>query len=79
MKGTQLRQLSEEYEVCLENVGKTYKILDAKKGVLPDLKKAVEDARTRLKGAQLALQTREKVSELKREQAWAHVQSKEDV
>lgn len=79
MKGTQLKQLSEEYEACLENIGKTFKILEAKKEVLPDLRRAVKDAENRYKGARAALETRERVKDLRVEKAWAHVAEKEDV
>ncbi|KAL5533334.1 SMC6 [Sanghuangporus sanghuang] len=78
LKGTQLKQLSEEYETCLENIGKTYKILEAKREALPDLKRAVVEANNRYKAAQRAVQTRERLDELKQEQAWAHVAAKED-
>ncbi|KAI5122964.1 hypothetical protein M0805_006843 [Coniferiporia weirii] len=78
LKGTQLKQLSEEYETCLENIGRTYKMLEAKKDVLPDLKKAVVDATNRYKGARRAVETKAKVGELKQEQAWSFVQEKED-
>ncbi|KAH8117573.1 P-loop containing nucleoside triphosphate hydrolase protein [Phellopilus nigrolimitatus] len=78
LKGTQLKQLSEEYEACLENIGKTYKILETKKEVLPDLKKAVADATARYKGAKRAIETKAKAGELKQELAWSHVQGKED-
>ncbi|EJD06049.1 P-loop containing nucleoside triphosphate hydrolase protein [Fomitiporia mediterranea MF3/22] len=78
LKATQLKQLSEEYESCLENIGKTYKILEAKKEVLPELKATAIEAQNRYKGAQLALQTRGRVTELKQEQAWAFVQDKEE-
>ncbi len=79
MKGTQLKQLSDEYTTCHENVGKTSKILDAKKEAIPDLKKAAKDAKARYDGAKKALEQRAKVRELRHELAWAHVKAKEQV
>ncbi|THH10198.1 hypothetical protein EW145_g1501 [Phellinidium pouzarii] len=78
LKGTQLKQLSEEYEACLDNIGKTFRVLETKRGVLPDLKKAVADATTRFKGARKAMETKAKIGELKQELAWSHVQEKEE-
>ncbi|KLO12587.1 P-loop containing nucleoside triphosphate hydrolase protein [Schizopora paradoxa] len=77
MKGTQLKQLSDEYTTCHENVGKTAKILDVKREALPDLKKAAKDAEARYNGAKKALEQRAKVKELRQELAWAHVKTKE--
>lgn len=79
MKGTQLKQLSDEYTTCHENVVKTSKILEAKKEAIPDLKKAAKDAETRYNGAKRALEQRAKVKELRQELAWAHVKAKEKV
>lgn len=79
LKGTQLRQLSEEYELCRENCSKTEKILQLKKEELPDLKRAVDAAQARLKGAQKAVTTRGRLSQLNQEKAWAHVAEKESV
>ena len=74
-----MKQLSDEYETCLENLSRTSKVLEAKKGVLPDLRRAVHDARARYKGAQKAIEQRSKVKSLKREIAWSHVKKKEEV
>ena len=79
LKGTQLRQLSEEYELCRENTSKTEKILALKKEELPDLKRNADAAQARVKGAQKAMATRDRLQELNQEKAWAHVAEKEAV
>ena len=70
-----MKQLSEEYETILENVQKTYKVLEARKSVIPELKKTAQEAQSKFKGAQKALQTQDKVVELNRELAWAYVKT----
>lgn len=79
MKGTQLKQLSDEYEACLENVEKTGKFLNAKRSALPDLKNVVKRANERWKTAEKAVEQMKKMDELKKEQAWAHVEEKGQV
>ena len=79
LKGTQLRQLSEEYEVIKENIEKTDKILQQKKEVIPDLDRAFRDASNRYKEAEKARAQADKAEELKKELAWAHVAAKERV
>lgn len=74
-----MSQLSDEYETCLENIGKTAKVLQQKKDALPDLKKQVKEASVRYGEAHKALEQKSKADELKKELAWAHVKSKEDV
>ena len=74
-----MKQLSEEYATILENVQKTYKVLEARKSVIPELKKTAQEAQSKFKGAQKALQTQDKVVELNRELAWAYVKDREKV
>ena len=74
-----MKQLSEEYETILENIQKTYKVLEAKRQIIPDLKKAVQEAQARYKGAQKAIETKEKLHDLKLEQAWSFVKEREKV
>ncbi|KAI0357379.1 P-loop containing nucleoside triphosphate hydrolase protein [Trametes cingulata] len=78
LKGTQLSQLSEEYQTCMENISQTSKVLKRKAEVLPDLKEAVVEARARYEEARKAVEQKNKADELRRELAWAHVKSKED-
>lgn len=77
LKGTQLAQLSEEYEVCLENINITAKVLSQKKLALPDLKARFEEAKARFQEASKALEQKKKVDDLKKELAWAHVGTKQ--
>jgi structural maintenance of chromosomes protein 6 len=79
LKGTQLSQLSEEYQTCLENIAQTQKVLKNKWDILPDLEEALRDATQRLKEADRARQQKHKADELKKELAWAYVAAKKGV
>ncbi|KAI0632484.1 P-loop containing nucleoside triphosphate hydrolase protein [Trametes polyzona] len=79
LKGTQLSQLSEEYQICLENISQTYKVLKRKAEVIPDLEEAVNEAQARWQEAEKAVAQKNKVDELRKELAWAHVASKKEV
>ncbi|KAG1906517.1 uncharacterized protein F5891DRAFT_941410 [Suillus fuscotomentosus] len=77
LRGTQLSQLSEEYDACLDNINQTKKVLHQKKQVLPDLRAAFKEASVRFEEASKAREQRCKVDELKKELAWAHVAAKQ--
>ncbi|KAL1744412.1 hypothetical protein HDZ31DRAFT_82675 [Schizophyllum fasciatum] len=77
LKGTQLQQLSEEYDCCLENIQQTERILAAKKEALPDLVHHLEEVRGKFQEATRAREQKKKIDELKKEKAWAHVKTKE--
>jgi structural maintenance of chromosomes protein 6 len=79
LKGTQLSQLTDEYDTCLENIDQTTKVLQQKKEAIPDLKAAFKEASTRFQEASKAREQKKKADELKKELAWAHVKTKEDV
>lgn len=74
--GTQLHQLSLQYDQCLENIRKTSKVLAQKHQAIPDLKAKFQAARARFAEAQLALEQKKKVDDLKKELAWSHVAGK---
>ncbi|KAL0960989.1 hypothetical protein HGRIS_005984 [Hohenbuehelia grisea] len=78
LKGTQLSQLSDEYDLCFENIKSTQRILVQKKTALPDLRSAFKDASVRFEEAKRAREQKKKADELKRELAWGHVKGKED-
>ncbi|KAG6377141.1 P-loop containing nucleoside triphosphate hydrolase protein [Boletus reticuloceps] len=77
LRGTQLSQLSEEYDTCLDNINQTKKLLYQKKQVLPDLRAAFKEATARFQEASKAREQRFKADELKKELAWAHVAAKQ--
>ncbi|TFK33017.1 P-loop containing nucleoside triphosphate hydrolase protein [Crucibulum laeve] len=77
LRGTQLSQLSDEYDTCLENITQTAKVLAQKKEALPDLKVAYRESAVRYDEAQKAREQKKKVDDLKKELAWAHVKTKE--
>lgn len=78
LRGTQLSQLSDEYDTCLENITQTAKVLSQKKEAIPDLRAAFKDATVRFEEASKAREQKKRVDELKRELAWAHVATKEE-
>ncbi|KAI0081596.1 P-loop containing nucleoside triphosphate hydrolase protein [Panus rudis PR-1116 ss-1] len=77
LRGTQLQQLSDEYEICLENINQTQKVLLHKSEAIPDLEEAFAEAEARFKEAKKARDQKRRVDELKNELAWAHVNAKE--
>jgi len=79
LTGTQLKQLSEEYETCWENVNRMANVLKAKESAIPDLYAHYKEVSARFAEADNARKQRHKADELKKELAWAHVASKEEV
>ena len=79
MRGTQLTQLSEEYDLLHENITQTSRVLQQKKQAIPDLRTAFREATLRFEEASKAREQKRKADELKKEMAWAHVAAKEDV
>ncbi|KAH9980223.1 hypothetical protein BGW80DRAFT_1274148 [Lactifluus volemus] len=77
LRGTQLSQLSEEYETCLENISQTSKVLMRKKEAIPDLQAHYKEVLTRFEEASKAREQRHKADELTKELAWAHVATKQ--
>lgn len=63
----------------MENIVQTQKVLKNKSEIIPDLEDALRDASERLKEADKARQQKHKADELKKELAWAHVATKENV
>ncbi|KAH9936685.1 P-loop containing nucleoside triphosphate hydrolase protein [Fomitopsis serialis] len=78
LRGTQLSQLSEEYQTCLEGIQNMQKTVKRKSEGLPDLEESLEEAMSRFEEAQKAREQRHKADDLKKELAWAHVASKEE-
>ncbi|KAF9523412.1 P-loop containing nucleoside triphosphate hydrolase protein [Crepidotus variabilis] len=78
LKGTQLTQLSDEYELCLKNVTQTQKLLAVKKEAIPDLKVRMREATIRYEEAQKAREQKQKAIDLKKELAWSHVAGKQE-
>ncbi|KAJ6585226.1 P-loop containing nucleoside triphosphate hydrolase protein [Mycena capillaripes] len=78
LRGTQLSQLSEEYDTCFANITATTKVLAQKKEAIPDLKAAFREASTRFEEASKAREQAKKVDELKKELAWSHVSAKKE-
>lgn len=62
----------------MENVQRMQSIIETKRGAIDDLESAYKEASLRFKEAQTAREHRHKIDKLKKELAWAHVQTKED-
>ena len=77
MKGTQLTQLSEDYELIRESIDTTQNIIKHKKEVIPDLLKEAKEAEAKYKDMQRARELELTVSSLKKQMAWAQVEEKE--
>lgn len=78
MAGTLLQQLSEEYQVILENIKKTKSILVVKRGALPEMRAASKEAGSRFKlGNELVEE--QKQLEVMYELVWAYVEEKKEV
>ncbi|CAG8444247.1 9168_t:CDS:10 [Diversispora eburnea] len=77
MKGTQLTQLSEDYELIRESIDTTQNIIKNKKEVLPYLHKQAREAEARFKDMEKARELEVLVSSLKDQIAWAQVEEKE--
>ncbi|KAI5475018.1 hypothetical protein MNV49_002076, partial [Pseudohyphozyma bogoriensis] len=73
LRGTQLAQLTEEYEVIRANTESMEEQLSKKKTVIPELKEAYKRAKARLTEAEAAIGQQGKVAKLKNELAWAYV------
>ncbi|KAH7920482.1 P-loop containing nucleoside triphosphate hydrolase protein [Leucogyrophana mollusca] len=78
LRGTQLSQLSDEYDTCLENINQTKKVLHQKRQVIPDLEATFKEVSIRFNEANKAREQRFKADELKKELAWAHVAAKQE-
>ncbi|KAF9241146.1 P-loop containing nucleoside triphosphate hydrolase protein [Melanogaster broomeanus] len=59
LRGTQLSQLSEEYDTCLDNINQTKKVLHQKKQVIPDLRAVFKEATARFQEASKAREQQE--------------------
>lgn len=79
LRGTHLRQLSDEYELIDANITTTNAILTQKAGDLPDLKETLDVAQREYDDGLKAEQLRGKQAQLRIELAWAHCDEKEKV
>lgn len=79
MKGTQLQQLSDDYQVILENIQRADAVLKQKAEAIPDLKMAHRAAVEKYRQATSLVQQQTEIDELIRELAWAHVYEKQKV
>ena len=78
LRGTQLHQLTEEYEAIQANVTQMDDALRRKKQVLPELREAYIKAKNRAKEASAAISQQEKLEELKNDLVWSYVDEAED-
>lgn len=79
LKGTQLQQLSDDYQIILENIQRTDALLRQKAEAIPDLKAAHKAAIEKYKQATDLVNKQTEIDSLIRELAWAHVYEKQKV
>ncbi|KZT41654.1 P-loop containing nucleoside triphosphate hydrolase protein [Sistotremastrum suecicum HHB10207 ss-3] len=77
LRGTQLAQLMEEYEICAENIAKAKRLIEQKRAIIPELKENMNMYKGRVKEAEKMIARRDGVEALKAELAWAHIKGKE--
>ncbi|GAA6031089.1 hypothetical protein JCM8097_003999 [Rhodosporidiobolus ruineniae] len=78
LRGTQLAQLTEEYEQIRSNTEAMEEHLSRKKEVLPELKEQYREAKTRAKDAQAAIDQTKNLQTLKDQLAWSFVVQMEE-
>ncbi|GAA5927901.1 uncharacterized protein JCM15063_006030 [Sporobolomyces koalae] len=78
LRGTQLAQLTEEYEAVRANTETMEEALVRKREILPELKDAYKRARERAKDAQAAMEQQENLQGLKDQLVWSYVEEVED-
>ncbi|SCV71036.1 BQ2448_3798 [Microbotryum intermedium] len=77
LKGTQLAQLTEEYETIQTNTQTMQAAVDKKQEIIPDLKDAYKRAKERAKDAEAAVGQQDKLEQLKNRLAWCGVEEAE--
>lgn len=75
--GTQLKQLTHEYEAIRANTEVMQELLDKKREHIPDLKEAYRQAKLKAKDAEAAANQRNKLAELQNMLAWSYVEETE--
>lgn len=79
LRGTQLAQLTEEYEQIRSNTETMDEALTRKREIVPELKDAYRKAKDRAKSAQLAWDQKQSLGPLRDQLAWACVDEIEEV
>ncbi|KZT57823.1 P-loop containing nucleoside triphosphate hydrolase protein [Calocera cornea HHB12733] len=77
LRGTQLLQLSLEYEMIRENNIRLGQVIGQKEQVIPELEKEADEARTRYQEAEKARDQRDRLELLQQEKAWSIIFDKE--
>ncbi|KAG0277929.1 Structural maintenance of chromosomes protein 6 [Linnemannia exigua] len=77
-KGTQLHQLSQDYEHIRDCIDIMQTTMTKKSELLPELYHHVKEAQARFKDSQEAASLEVKVEELKKEVAWAQIEEREE-
>ncbi|KAF8305164.1 P-loop containing nucleoside triphosphate hydrolase protein [Clavulina sp. PMI_390] len=77
LKGTQLQQLSEEYQGILDNINRTTAQLSQKSEAIPELRRLHKEACTRYDQAKDVVKQQSQLDKLIKELAWSHVHEKQ--
>ncbi|GAA5839517.1 hypothetical protein JCM3766R1_003566 [Sporobolomyces carnicolor] len=78
LRGTQLAQLTEEYEQIRANTETMEEALNRKREVIPELKEALNRAKARAREAQAAIEQEENLGKLQNRVIWSYVEEVED-
>ncbi|CED84316.1 DNA repair protein RAD18 (SMC family protein) [Phaffia rhodozyma] len=78
LKGTQLAQLSDEYDLVKTNIDVIRNALVQKDAVLPDMKDAIRRAKEKVDSVQLAGRLQDEMDSLEKQLAWAFVAQQEE-
>lgn len=79
IKGVQLEQLDQDYQLLIASIENTEVTLETKQGELEDLKKATDEAKERYERCKGQQELRDKIKNLQHQMAWAQVQDQEKV
>ncbi|KAG8723910.1 Structural maintenance of chromosomes protein 6 [Ceratobasidium sp. 395] len=77
LNGTLLTRLLDDYQLILESLKKTKKIVESKQTIVPDLERQLTEAKDKYREAKNAKQKHERMTELEREMVWAHMKLQE--
>lgn len=77
LKGTQLKQLSEEYDVIFANIQRMRRTVEIKEEALPDLERAAREAASRYQMIEKQKGQHTRLQQLKNQVVWAQVVAKE--
>lgn len=79
LKGTQLKQLSDEYDLITQNIHRIKRTIATKEEALPDLENATREAARKYKLVEKQTSERGRLQQLKNQMVWAQVKEKQRI